>query len=41
MPCEADLVAKRATLRWLLKPHPQWTHQDLADALPHVAFLGQ
>src|SRR6266567_1188522 len=33
MPCEADLVAKRATLRWLLQQHPQWTHQDLADAL--------
>jgi hypothetical protein len=30
---EADLIAKRATLRWLAKPHPQWTHQDLADAL--------
>jgi DNA-binding MarR family transcriptional regulator len=33
MLCEADLVAKRATLRWLVKPHPEWTHQDLADAL--------
>ena len=30
---EADLIAKRATLRWLSKPHPEWTHQDLADAL--------
>ena len=30
---EADLIAKRAALRWLAKPHPQWTHQDLADAL--------
>jgi hypothetical protein len=30
---EADLVAKRATLRWLAKLHPEWTHQDLADAL--------
>jgi hypothetical protein len=30
---EADLIAKRAALRWLTKPHPQWTHQDLADAL--------
>jgi hypothetical protein len=29
----ADLIAKRAALRWLAKPHPQWTHQDLADAL--------
>jgi hypothetical protein len=27
------LVAKRATLRWLVQQHPQWTHQDLADAL--------
>src|SRR5512135_239092 len=30
---EADLVAKRATLRWLVQQHPEWTHQDLADAL--------
>jgi hypothetical protein len=30
---EADLIAKRAALRWLAKPHPEWTHQDLADAL--------
>ncbi len=30
---EADLIAKRATLRWLVQQHPQWTHQDLADAL--------
>jgi transposase InsO family protein len=30
---EADLIAKRATLRWLAKPHPEWTRQDLADAL--------
>jgi hypothetical protein len=30
---EADLIAKRATLWWLAKPHPEWTHQDLADAL--------
>ena len=30
---EADLLAKRAALRWLAKPHPEWTHQDLADAL--------
>ena len=30
---EADLVAKRAALRWLAQQHPQWTHQDLADAL--------
>jgi hypothetical protein len=30
---EADLIAKRAMLRWLAKPHPEWTHQDLADAL--------
>ena len=29
---EADLVAKRATLRWLAKPHPEWTHQDLVRA---------
>jgi transcriptional regulator with XRE-family HTH domain len=30
---EADLVAKRATLRWLVQQHPEWTQQDLADAL--------
>jgi primosomal protein N' len=26
-------VAKRATLRWLVQQHPEWTHHDLADAL--------
>jgi len=30
---EADLIARRATLRWLVQQHPEWTHQDLADAL--------
>jgi hypothetical protein len=30
---EAELIAKRATLRWLVHQHPEWTHQDLADAL--------
>jgi hypothetical protein len=30
---EADLIAKRAALRWLARQHPEWTHQDLADAL--------
>src|SRR5260370_21047186 len=30
---EVDLIAKRATLRWLAQQHPEWTHQDLADAL--------
>jgi hypothetical protein len=30
---EAELLAKRATLRWLVQQHPEWTHQDLADAL--------
>jgi hypothetical protein len=30
---EADLMAKRATLRWLAERHPTWTHQDLAAAL--------
>src|SRR5260221_1062962 len=30
---EADLIAKRATLRWLSQQHPEWTYQDLADAL--------
>jgi Homeodomain-like domain len=30
---EADLIAKRAALRWLAKLHPEWTHYDLADAL--------
>ena len=30
---EAELIAKRATLRWLSERHPTWTHQDLATAL--------
>ena len=30
---EAELIAKRATLRWLVQQHPEWTQQDLADAL--------
>ncbi len=30
---EADLMAKRAALRWLAQQHPECTHQDLADAL--------
>jgi len=30
---EADLIAKRATLRWLAQRHPYWTHQELAAAL--------
>jgi hypothetical protein len=30
---EADLIAKRATLRWLTEGHPTWTHQDLAAVL--------
>ena len=33
MLCEAELIAKRAALRWLSHLHPQWTQQDLADAL--------
>jgi transposase InsO family protein len=30
---EAELITKRATLRWLVQQHPEWTQQDLADAL--------
>jgi Homeodomain-like domain len=30
---EADLIVKRAALRWLAQHHPHWTHQDLAAAL--------
>jgi hypothetical protein len=30
---EADLIAKRTALWWLTQQHPQWSHQDLADAL--------
>jgi hypothetical protein len=30
---EADLIAKRAALRWLIQQHPEWTYHDLADAL--------
>ncbi len=33
MHLEADLMAKRATLRWLAQRHPYWTHQELAAAL--------
>jgi transcriptional regulator with XRE-family HTH domain len=33
MLCEADLVAKRAALRWLVQQHPELTQQDLAEAL--------
>jgi transcriptional regulator with XRE-family HTH domain len=33
MHLEADLIAKRATLRWLAQRHPYWTHQELATAL--------
>jgi hypothetical protein len=30
---EAELIVKRATLRWLAQRHPQWTHQELATVL--------
>jgi len=30
---EADWIAKRATLRWLLHTHAQWTQQDYAAFL--------
>jgi transposase InsO family protein len=30
---EADLIAKRAALRWLSERYPHWTHQELADAV--------
>ena len=30
---EAQLVAKRAALRWLVHQHPEWTQQDLDDVL--------
>ncbi len=30
---EADLIAKRAALRWLAQQHPHWTQQELADVL--------
>jgi hypothetical protein len=30
---EADWIAKRATLRWLLHTHPQWTQQNYAAFL--------
>ena len=38
---EADLIAKRAALRWLAQQHPEWTHQDLADALSMSRRLGE
>jgi hypothetical protein len=33
MLCEADLIAKRAALRWLSERYPHWTHQELAAAV--------
>jgi transcriptional regulator with XRE-family HTH domain len=30
---EADLLAKRAALRWFAERHPHWTHQELAETL--------
>ncbi len=30
---EADLIAKRAALRWLVERYPHWTHHELAAAL--------
>jgi hypothetical protein len=27
---EADLITKRATLRWLAQRHPHWTRHELA-----------
>jgi hypothetical protein len=30
---EADLIVKRAALRWLAQHHPHWTHQEVATAL--------
>jgi hypothetical protein len=33
MAMEAEWLAKRATLRWLLQRFPQWTNQEYADYL--------
>ncbi len=33
METEAQLIVKRASLRWLAQQHPTWTHQELATAL--------
>jgi hypothetical protein len=33
METEAQLIVKRASLRWLAQQHPDWTHQELATAL--------
>src|SRR5215469_7312951 len=30
---EVEWIADRATLRSLAREHPEWTHQDLADAV--------
>ncbi len=30
---EADLIAKRAALRWLVERYSYWTHHELAAAL--------
>src|SRR5712692_5414801 len=33
METEAQLIVKRASLRWLAQQHPDWTHQELATTL--------
>ncbi len=33
MEMEAQLIVKRASLRWLAQQHPDWTHQELATTL--------
>ena len=38
---EAEWIADRATLRSLAREHPEWTQQDLANALGRSPPLGQ
>jgi hypothetical protein len=38
---EVDWIADRATLRSLAREHPEWTQQDLAEAVGRSLPLGQ
>ena len=38
---EVEWIADRATLRSLAREHPEWTQQDLADAVGRSLPLGQ
>ena len=38
---EVEWIADRATLRSLAREHPEWTQQDLAEAVGRALPLGQ